>query len=546
MITDVNSSSRIHPYHTNRTFNVWGIPDWSVVSRNWTLVWLGYVYIFCIIYLLILGFGLVVFAKYHRRLSRQRLLNVLLWFVTICNALLFGFHVVDPYCYYDRIPTIVIRIVWKLPYSVVAGTFCLLQMVIVKLTRLDIPSNGYHFLIGATTVYTVEIIILETLICLYEIPANYSVITDVIYIVYVVYLSSSFIYGVPTTSRYASEARRAKRELSSHSLSKLGKTFSNERQNKARINHPRIRTNLAGNRISLLIDDSSGTDTKNESSFNEKKMAIRQEKTAAFAAWHKSKFSRQRGNCNKTSYKSQSIMFGEQKMKIKTYTYSGSLDGSMTLQEYSSFTDDSGNDENPNFVFPNSSSCNHLPNIMLLGNKCSFEKGACHEQNSAEISKKLSTELSSEEEDDGNCPVLLNPSIFITNETKQFESGYIADVERMSVYSEDNESRKFKPSMWRRNTDECLEEAKLPNSPSFLSFQRLRQGHMLHALIRYAYLVTICIMLSCISSVYTVLNLTCKQIRYSPAGHPVFWLVINFWQRYVHKSSSLLSQKTYQ
>ncbi|XP_069122691.1 uncharacterized protein [Argopecten irradians] len=556
MTTDGNSSIQSHNSDINRTVNVWGVPDWSVVSGHWTIAWLSYVYVFCMVYLIILGFDLVLYAKFQRRLAKQRLLHTLLCFVTVCNLLLFGFLVVDPYGYYGRIPQIVTRVVWKLPYPVLSGTFCLLQMVIMKLTRLDIPSiqlNGYCFLVLATVIYTAEIVTIETLISLSTIPAKLSFITDAIYVVYVVYLSCCFIYGAPKIARYAKEAQRAKKELSSHSLTKIDTKIAEERRNKPRINYPRIKTNQTGNRISLLSDDSSGSDSKHESSFIEKKMAIRREKTAAFAAWYKNTFSRDRPNYDKRSWKSQRNMFYNDKVKIKTYNSSGSLDGSMTLQDYSSMIDDSGN-ERSSFALPNSSSYDLITNAHMTP-KTSFRNRACRERrHSHEKSRRQSAEPP--QSNGSNVPILLNPSILMTNETKIFESGYVADVERLSLYSEDDEYQKLKPNRRRRKHSEYPPEVTLPNSSSFLSFQRLRQGRMLNELVRYTYVLTAFVMLSCIGSVYVILNLTSRGVQYSPAAHPVSWLVINFFQRFVeavillicsaavHTSVSFRSHKT--
>ncbi|XP_033764069.1 uncharacterized protein LOC117345174 [Pecten maximus] len=555
MTTDDNSSIRHHHTDINWTVTVWGVPDWSIVSGRWTLAWLSYVYVFCMVYLIILGFDLVLYAKFLRRLTRQRLLHTLLWYVTVCNILLFAFHVVDPYGYYGRIPQIVTRVVWKLPYPVLSGTFCLLQMVIMKLTRLDIPSiqlNGYCFLMLATGIYTAEIVTIETLICLSTIPAKLSFITDAIYVVYAVYLSCCFIYGAPKIARYAKEAQRAKKELSNHSLAKIDKKISEERRNKPRINYPRIRTNQSGNRISLLSDYSSGSDSKHESSFIEKKMAIRREKTAAFAAWYKNTFSRDRPNYDKRSWKSQKNMFCHDKVKIKTYNSSGSLDGSMTLQDYSSMNDESAN-ERSTFTIPHSSSYDLIANTQVT-TKTSFRNRACRERHSNGDVRKQSREAPN---DDGvNVPILLNPSILMTNETKIFESGYVADIERVSLYSEDDEQQKCRANRRRRKHEEYVPEVTLPNSSSFLSFQRLRQGRMLNELVRYTYVLTAFVMLSCIGSVYAILNLTSRGIQNSPAAHPVSWLIINFFQRFVeamillicsaavHTSVSFKSHKT--
>ncbi|OWF43391.1 uncharacterized protein LOC110459796 [Mizuhopecten yessoensis] len=533
MTTGDNSSKHHYNSDINWTVNVWGVPDWSIVSGHWTLAWLSYVYVFCMVYLIILGFDLVLYAKFQRRLARQRLLNTLLCYVTVCNLLLFGFHVVDPYGYYGRIPHIVTRVVWKLPYPVLSGTFCLLQMVIMKLTRLDIPSiqlNGYCFLVLATGIYTAEIVIIETLIYLSTIPAKLSFITDAIYVVYVVYLSCCFVYGAPKIARYASEAQRAKKELSSHSLSKIDKKITEDGRNKTRINYPRIRTNQPGNRISLLSDDSSGSDSKHESSFIEKKMAIRREKTAAFAAWYKNTFSRDRPNYNKKSWRSQNNMFCNDKVKIKTYNSSGSLDGSMTLHDYSSLNEDSGN-ERSSFTLPHSSSYDLITNTHVTS-KASFRNRACRERHSTEKLRKKSKDVRNDEKET-SVPMLLNPSILITNETKIFESGYIADVERISLYSEDDDHYKCKSNRRRRKHEEFVPDLTLPNSSSFLSFQRLRQGRMLNELVRYTYALTAFVMLSCIGSVYGLFNLTSRGLQYSPAANPVSWLIINFFQRFV-------------
>ncbi|XP_060062441.1 uncharacterized protein LOC132543004 [Ylistrum balloti] len=532
MTTDDNSSTYRHHSDINWTVNVWGVPDWSIVSGHWTLAWLCYVYVFCMVYLIILGFDLVLYAKFQRRLARQRLLSTLLCYVTVCNLLLFGFHVVDPYGYYGRIPKIVTRVVWKLPYPVLSGTFCLLQMVIMKLTRLDIPSiqlNGYCFLMFATGIYIAEIVTIETLICLSTIPVKLSFITDAIYVVYAVYLSFCFVYGAPKIARYAREAQRAKKELSSHSLTKIDKKITEDGRNKPRINYPRIRTNQSGNRISLLSDDSSGSDNKHESSFIEKKMAIRREKTAAFAAWYKNTFSKDRPNYDKRTWRSQKNTFYTDKIKIKTYNSSGSLDGSMTLHDYSSLNDDSGN-ERSSCTLPHSSSYDLIASTHTT-NKTSFRNRACRERHSSEKLRRQSRVSPNDEEH--SVPILLNPSILMTNETKIFESGYVADVERVSLYSEDEEQYKCKANRRRRKLDEFVPEVTLPNSSSFLSFQRLRQGRMLNELVRCTYALTAFVMLSCIGSIYAILNLTSRGFQYSPVAHPVSWLIINFFQRFV-------------
>lgn len=483
----------------------------SPVSSHWNYCWKTYMYSFIILCLALVFYSVSTAIKYRKRLWTKKVVLALISFISTLGTMKILLLANYRQNYEDNLSEVLIGIFEKMSYPLIAGGYCLLQTIIVKTTRLDIKPiqlNGRKFVTFTSLFSMLSILSFGIIGIVFPNSSKILLVSEGMFILLSIYLCVSFIYGAPKLSKYANEVMKANKDLSVQSLSKKLEVLNDNVSSStpSRLRNPRIRRNTtSGNRISLIsCSDSSESDTTME------KYSIHKRKTS---------------NSNKTKISKLSINDFPHLLKYIN-------------KQHSSSSDDAGIDSSKRASNSTNATLFDQPSGSDAEDESeqAFRERDFPSSNNNENSKRSqSMSDSAGKDDDTGGEIILSPSFLPSNDSNIFESGYVADSEQVSNHSDERvtSSRRSCPSIQGiRKPSSSSFEMGLPSSSSFLSLYRLRQGWMLHHVIRLVYLVTLLITVQICLKLYYMFS-AYGGYFFTSKPDPWSWLIFQICQRCV-------------
>lgn len=201
------------------------LPDWPVAKRTWRWCWVGHVYGFGSLYVLVAAFASVVLVNLNRRLRFQPLIvaiDVFLFLFGLSKSIfLFG----DAYHSVGSMPDAFVQLLHGLTFPIVIATFSLLEILMSRLMRVPSrvrrsqkESHGMR-IPGSMALWVLLTAYFLLVIGVYVAASKRRrlryllVLTQAIFITWGFVLCFMFTYNSFVAARYAKETGKALRQI---------------------------------------------------------------------------------------------------------------------------------------------------------------------------------------------------------------------------------------------------------------------------------------------------------------------------------------------
>lgn len=426
-------------------------------SHHFSLERLAFVSIFFLLFLVVALLNGLLFLQYRKRTIK--LLDVFLLVIysqitnlsSILSLILILFEATSQYSDFVR----------GLSFPFLINCFCLNQIIILRLTRLDIKPiqfNGIKCVVLSTISMTLITTVLQFLSCFVTRDVDLIILSDLSFVCYAAYHIVCFILSAPKLIKYTRELRNVKREISIHTLSK--RNYSSRESSMKRVKAPRLRN--CGNLV-RLVSDSESSECLTEQTKSSMMDYYICKHVSPYRLVSKSspcKFAKDDCRHGRLKRKSDSNLFYEPSDEILTSKLPRDFDGLVCRRK-----------GHRSMSFPREGSDLEPKTLRIPRSCCNLNKydtlTVCDQVDFKHTVSPASSISSS-----------------ITRIGKRnLGSGYVADSEVLSANSEFSEkSQSYDIQSPFSST--------LPNSLSFLSFYRVQQGRLLYRLLYICYAMT--------------------------------------------------------
>ena len=542
------------------------VPDWYTAHQKWSLGWQMHTYGFGVCYALLSLYCIIVLVHLRRRLRIQQyilIINGILLILSVCRAV---YLFLDPYESVGVLPVPLLRVMYGVPYPCLTSSFSLVQMVVMRITKVRMGPQKFHnyrVLAAVITTHFTVVIVIDITVAYKNGLRLLILICQSIFTTWGLVLCFSFVYNGFKVAQFTNEANKALKQLITYWKVKQETLKNGNRKELAlhRINKPKIRTDFEERWIAEE-GHSSDADCSSESLsfYNEAHLEFTEDALAKIYENRLKKFKKNRANIKDK--------FGSPSNLRLTPTTNLDLD----------FSSDSGNiPETPSTYGPVSTEERYLtPNedMFMVSTQTSSVldmtqgqgQGQGHGHSHGHFNNRLpqgslnlhayinpafdtylngrtkhalrlvpTPHLQMEEnqlKDQSDCTTTTLCAIesedhsHVTLQTQ--ESGYMADTE----YSSPKPVKKKGKSSSRRNDlvdievdgSPTHEPYPLPASDGTLGLYRIRQGRMLRKVLRVTYLTTLCGFVCCVLQLYAMFGVYGVLSNEIPA-EPWPWLV---------------------
>lgn len=429
-------------------------------NRVYSSELLTFVSVFLLLFLGVGAVNGVLFIQYRKRTIK--LLDVFLLviyaeitsFASILSLILFLFEATSQYS----------DLVRSLSFPFLINCFCLIQAIILRLTRLDVKPiqyNGIKCVFLSSVGMVLMAIIVQALGFLTIFDGDLvNILLDVSFICYAVYHIFCFLFSAAKLIKYTKELRNVKREISIHTLSK--RNYSSRESSIKRVKAPRLRN--CGNLVKLVSDSESSEclTEQTKSSMMEYYICKHVSPYRMVSKSSPCKFAKE-AECKrgKAKQKSDTNLFYEQSDEIFT--------SSKIPRDYDVLA--CRRKGHRSMSFPREGSDLVQMTLRIPRSCCNLNKfDTLTVSDHMDFKRTIS-------------PASSNSSGITRISKRNIGSGYVADSEVISANSEFSDKS-------QANEMQSPFLSTLPNSLSFLSFYRVQQGRLLYRLLYICYAMT--------------------------------------------------------
>lgn len=428
-------------------------------NRVYSSELLTFVFIFLLLFLGIGAVNGVLFIQYRKRTIK--LLDVFLLviytevtsFASILSLILLLFEATSQYS----------DLVRSLSFPFLINCFCLIQAIILRLTRLDVKPiqyNGIKCVFLSSVGMVLIAIIVQALSYLTIFDRDLvNILLDVSFICYAVYHIFCFLFSAPKLIKYTQELRNVKREISIHTLSK--RNYSSRESSMKRVKAPRLRN--CGNLVKLVSDSESSEclTEQTKSSMMENYICKHVSPYRLVSKSSSCNFAKEDCKRGKVKQKSDTNLFYEPSDEIFT--------SSKIPRDYDVLA--CRRKGHRSMSFPREGSDLVQMTLKIPRSCCNLNKF-----DSLTVSDHIDFKRTI-------SPASSNSSGITRISKINIGSGYVADSEIISANSELSDKS-------QANEMQSPFLSTLPNSLSFLSFYRVQQGRLLYRLLYICYAIT--------------------------------------------------------
>lgn len=428
-------------------------------NRVYSSELLTFVFIFLLLFLGIGAVNGVLFIQYRKRTIK--LLDVFLLviytevtsFASILSLILLLFEATSQYS----------DLVRSLSFPFLINCFCLIQAIILRLTRLDVKPiqyNGIKCVFLSSVGMVLIAIIVQALSYLTIFDRDLvNILLDVSFICYAVYHIFCFLFSAPKLIKYTQELRNVKREISIHTLSK--RNYSSRESSMKRVKAPRLRN--CGNLVKLVSDSESSEclTEQTKSSMMENYICKHVSPYRLVSKSSSCNFAKEDCKRGKVKQKSDTNLFYEPSDEIFT--------SSKIPRDYDVLA--CRRKGHRSMSFPREGSDLVQMTLKIPRSCCNLNKF-----DSLTVSDHIDFKRTI-------SPASSNSSGITRISKRNIGSGYVADSEIISANSEFSDKS-------QANEMQSPFLSSLPNSLSFLSFYRVQQGRLLYRLLYICYAIT--------------------------------------------------------
>ncbi|XP_061198144.1 uncharacterized protein LOC133206217 [Saccostrea echinata] len=452
-----------------------------VRDTQWSYSWklLVFVSVFLCIFLVIGVTNGLLFIHYRKRTIKLLDVFLLVIYIEITNLcsilslVLLLFESVSQYS----------DLVRSLSFPFLINCFCLTQVIILRLTRLDvrpIQYNGIKCVLLTTCGMILLAITLQILKSITCFDMNLMTLSDIFFICYAFYHMICFILSAPKLSKYTKELRNVKREISIHTLSK--RNYSSRESSMKRVKAPRLRN--CGNLVKLVSDSESS-----ECLTEQTKSSTVEYSTCRHISLYR------------WVSKSSACNFTKEECKYESVK---------RTSDTNLFDELNGE----SFALRNQRDCEGIPNCRKGHRSMSFPREG---SDSAPLTLKIPRSCCNLHKSDtlgvndlefkhNISPASSNSSGITRISRRNLGSGYVADSEVISMNSDCSDKNQPLELLFPSAIT-------LPNSLSFLSFYRVQQGRLLHRLLYLCYTLTVVLCVASLIKVCRVYNFWKQKIN---------------------------------
>ncbi|XP_012940823.2 serine-rich adhesin for platelets [Aplysia californica] len=211
-----------HNHHNNKNAtdqtveNLIPLPDWSVALEQWGVCWQIHTFGFSVLFLLLTCFSLAIFFRFRLRVRRLKIVFNTLVLLAVSGVFRAVFLLVDPYGYQDRMAGVMVGVMTQGVYPLLCACYGLTQVMLVRITNVEAGPGklrSLSALLGCTLSYLFLVVVIETLV-FYQRKLKLLLLLDSgCFIAWALYLAVTFICTGFRLTQYASETKRARREL---------------------------------------------------------------------------------------------------------------------------------------------------------------------------------------------------------------------------------------------------------------------------------------------------------------------------------------------
>ncbi|KAK3100229.1 hypothetical protein FSP39_016611 [Pinctada imbricata] len=412
------------------------------------------------------------------------------------------------------------------------NSYCLLQIIFLKMTRLDVKPiryNGIKCVAISTVLLILTLVIPDVLIYFTTENIDKIQLSDIALILYGVYLAACFVISAPKLRKYTRETDMARKNISIQSISRKLDTASNNSSlsTSLRIRTPRIR--YSGNMVKLIKDPETSESSNETLQITKKRFSDSDIKIYLGAS--RSQIEKRRRSAeghsegyrtcmdwtsgsredffSLTSFKDSPLFSFRRKSAVSSNWSKEDIStrrrrsrgGSTDKISYTSTADPSLYKIAP-AIGRKQASINsikqeeNLTDQLRVSDTHSF--GAS--ENSSQSSYKSDSTVGDSKR---RTKVLENVKSRISrvHANAHPDSGYVADCELISIASETHDAK--------RNSLSQMNESpfgmRLPCSSSFLSLYRLNQARLLRRLLMITYITSTFLFAICIFKIYKII-----------------------------------------
>lgn len=462
------------------------IPDWQQGIAQWSWGWDLHIYGMALLFYGLAILCVTILLRIRRRVRYQRINAFSLFLIFLIGIFRGVCLIVDPYYYPKNFPLLLSRLLFQVVFSGLTTVFSLVQMSILRATKLDVGPNklqNLHFLIMVNSSHLVLVFFVETVVVYYHKAKVLLLFSHGFFIIWAIFLCVSFIYSGFKLTHYTNETKRAMKELSSYSLAKK-RSRSSESFPQAtsiqRLTKPKIRITDEDNKTFSLVSDSDSSHSEYGNL----------------------------GYLSKVFFKHRNRKVNEKSVKSKV-NHAYNVNG-----DYSS-TDESMSDESPQSTDENRYH-EHMRQTRNFKDKCALLNKYRHGEENSTRNDRSSDAINVETEatDDVNATQADN-QIEVNNPAIIFavcDNGYIADNELTYNMAKSKKNKRRKSSVAEiKEFDDNIPsewiEKQMSVSTSVLSLFRIRQGRMIHVVVQITYFVTFLTIVICLFQLYAMFGI---------------------------------------
>ncbi|XP_059160399.1 uncharacterized protein LOC131943989 [Physella acuta] len=203
------------------------LPDWGVALERWGVWWELHVYGFSVLFLILTVVSAAVFIRFRLRVRKLKIVFNTLLLLATSGLLRALFMLLDPYGYKSRMPELVVGILTQGVYPLFCACYGLTQVMLLRVTKVDVGNSkvrSLSWLMGCTLTYLFLVVIIESLVSFERSLKLLLLLDSGCFIAWALYLSITFICSGFRLTQYATETKRARKELNAFSNNRRGNT----------------------------------------------------------------------------------------------------------------------------------------------------------------------------------------------------------------------------------------------------------------------------------------------------------------------------------
>ncbi|CAH1773149.1 unnamed protein product [Owenia fusiformis] len=475
--------------------------DWPQAFQIWHWAWPLHMYLLGSWFSGLVIYTCVSLLNLRKKIRSNRYLILIDIFVLMAALLRCLYLFLDPYESTQSVPTVVSKLAYALVFPCLTGAFSYIHIMFLKITKMHFQSNRLQtehcllcFIIGHFSI----VVVIYTIVSFAPQLKLLILIAQTVFIFWGLFLCANFIYSGFRTSQYATETQRALRELTQYSKERKLSKDSSSNMKVLRLTKPK-----------LVIDESHYdfmTDTSSESNtvsyFNES--AIDRPGGGRV---------QQSGTVESTftipSPAQENILGVEVDTRhdltfdSRTCNSSETDSGAIAPQPISNSTKLTRKASNPTTRSLRRSSCSDAIRLVRLFHQRGYEKSNCSSTSSVFT---IDDNANSHGFKAANGHI---NSLKAETDTIGEERGYMADtdspIRRPKRYKHKGKHKIDHQEVQTigDSPEHRLYQLKM-GSETIMSLYRIRQGRVLHRVLKVAYFTALCGFLCCVLQIYAM------------------------------------------